>query len=137
MKLQNGFTLVELMITVVIVAIIASVALPSYTEYVMRGKIPDATANLSTKRVQLEQFFLDNRTYVGAPACTNDATSSKYFTFSCSTQTATTYTVQAAGSGSMAGFTYTIDQNNAKATTAAPSGWSTNATCWMTSKTGC
>lgn len=134
----SGFTLIELMITVAILGILSSIALPSYRDYVTRGKIPEALGTLAAKRVQMEQFFLDNRTYVAAPACTSDATTSKYFTFSCSAQTATTYTLQAVGQGSMAGFTYTLNQSNAKATTAVPSGWATPSpnTCWVTKKGG-
>lgn len=136
MKAQKGFTLVELMIVMTIVGILATIALPSYTDYVTRGKIPDATSNLATKRVQMEQFFQDNRTYALAPACTNDTATSQYFNFSCTVQTATTYTLQAAGKNSMSGFTYTIDQDNNKVTTAVPSGWTTNASCWVTKKGG-
>ena len=137
MKAQHGFTLIELMVTVVIVAILAAIAVPSYTAYVVRGKIPDATSNLATKRVQMEQYFQDNRTYVGAPACNADTTTSQYFTFSCpAAPTAVTYTLQALGTGTMAGFTYTLDQDNNKVTVAAPAGWTTSATCWVTKKDG-
>lgn len=138
MKAQHGFTLIEIMIVVAIVGILAMIAVPSYTDYLVRGKIPDATSNLATKRVQMEQFFQDNRTYVAAPACTGtDSTTSQNFDFSCSAAaTTTTYTLQAVGKGSMTGFTYTIDQNNAKATAAAPTGWTGSATCWVTKKGG-
>ncbi|MDD5176743.1 MAG: type IV pilin protein [Sterolibacterium sp.] len=136
MKTQNGFTLIELMIVVVVVAILGAVAMPAYNDYIVRGKIPDATSNLATKRVQMEQFFQDSRTYVGAPACTADSASSQYFDFSCSVQTAATYTLQAVGKGTMAGFTYTINESNVKATAAVPTGWTTNATCWATKKGG-
>jgi type IV pilus assembly protein PilE len=136
MKTRCGFTLIELMIVVAVVAILGAISLPAYNDYVVRGKIPDATSNLATKRVQLEQFFQDNRTYVGAPACTADTTSSQYFNFSCTVQTATAYTVQALGKATMVGFTYTIDQSNSKVTVAVPTGWTTNATCWVTKKGG-
>ena len=133
-----GFTLIELMIVVAIAGILAAVALPAYTDYVVRGKIPEATSNLATKRVQMEQYFQDNLTYASAPACTSDSTSSQYFTFSCSAATATAFTLQAVGSGSMAGFTYTLDQTNAKATPAVPSGWASHSpdNCWVTKKGG-
>jgi type IV pilus assembly protein PilE len=128
--------LIELMITVVVVAILAAVALPSYTNYVRRGKIPDATSNLSAKRVKIEQFFQDNRTYVGAPVLGNDPDSSKYFDFA-GVATASTYTLTATGKNSMAGFTYTVDQANSKASTVTGvSGWSGNASCWVTRQGG-
>lgn len=136
MKTLRGFTLIELMIVVAIVGILAAVAVPAYSDYVVRGKIPDATSNLAVKRVQMEQFFQDNRTYVGAPACNADSAGSQFFDFSCSTQTATGYTLQAVGKGTMAGFTYTVTEANLKATSAVPAGWSTNASCWVTKKGG-
>ena len=134
---QRGFTLVEVMVVVAIVGILAAVALPAYSDYVTRGKIPDATSALATKRVLLEQFFQDNRTYVGAPACTADSTSSQYFDFSCTVQTATAFTVQAAGKGTMAGFNYTIDQSAAKTSAITASGWAAESpSCWIIRKGG-
>jgi type IV pilus assembly protein PilE len=132
----SGFTLIELMIALVVVAIITAVALPSYTDYVTRGKVPDATAGLATKQVEMEQYFQDNRTYVSAPACNSDTTRSKYFDFSCTGVAAGTYTLRAVGKDSMTGFTYTVNQANAKATTAVPSGWATATDCWVTKKGG-
>jgi len=141
MKTQRGFTLIELMMALVVVAILTAIALPAYTSYIIRGNVPEATANLATKQVQMEQWFQDNRTYIGAPACNNLTPPGKTFDFSCTVQTATTFTLQAAGRGSMAGFSYTVDQSNVKTSafvSPAPSGWvaATPNNCWVTNVGG-
>jgi type IV pilus assembly protein PilE len=127
------------MIAVAIVAILAGIALPSYTEYVRRGRITDATAGLSSMRVKMEQFFQDNRTYAGACAAGTIAplpASTPSFTFSCPTLGASAYTVRATGVGSMSAFTYEINQANQRTTTGVPSGWTNPGNCWVLKKDG-
>lgn len=139
MKRAKGFTLVEVMVVVVIVAILVSVVLPSYSDYVKRGKITEATSNLSALRVNMEQYYQDNRTYLNGAVCGIGATPSatSFFNYAC-VATATTYTITATGQTSMAGFTYTVDQANTKQTTAAPAGWGVppTANCWVTKQAG-
>ena len=60
-----GFTLIEVMITVAVVAILAAVAMPQYFDYVTRSRLVEAKTNLVDMRTRLEQFFLDNRAYPG------------------------------------------------------------------------
>jgi len=143
MKQQKGVTLIELMVTLAIIAILAKMAMPAYSDYVKRSKIPQATNNLATMRVKLEQYFQDNRTYVGA--CANGTIAPlplpDNFTYSCPTLTATAYTVQASGNGSMTSFIYTINESNDKKTIGVPTGWgsaspSSPIMCWVRNKGG-
>lgn len=151
MKTQKGFSLIELMIVIAIIGTLAAIAMPNYTDYLMRGKVPDATSTLSNARVTMEQFFQDNRTYLAAGTtfpttntCSGtDTTTSKYFDFSCTAAaTTSTYTLRAVGKSSMLGFTYTLNQNNTKTTliaAPAPTKWRTGGVavnCWLTGPGG-
>ena len=129
MRIRNGFTLIELMNAVAVIGILIGLALPAYTDYVKRGKLVEGTSALSDGRVKMEQFFQDNRTYVGGPSPANTAN----FTYASSNLTATTYTLTATGIGSMAGFSYTINEANAKASNTP---WGSNGTCWVSKKGG-
>lgn len=132
MNRTQGFTLIELMITVAIIAILASVALPSYTAYVQRGKVAAATQLLQERKVMMEQYYASNRTYFNSPACTSKQTEDKSFTVSCNpalssgAQTFRLVAVDTSGS-----FTYTISESNAK-TSITP--WGTGTTCWILKK---
>jgi type IV pilus assembly protein PilE len=140
----TGFTLIELMITVAILAIITAIAYPSYRSYVIRGQLVSATNGLSAVQANMERYFQDNRTYLAAngftPPC---ATATVYgtFTVSCPTVlTATTFTLQAVGSGNTAGFSFFIDQQGNQSSTAgppAPAGWTNCPTGWETKQGQC
>ncbi len=138
MKLQKGFSMIELMVIVAIIAILASIAMPAYNDYVVRSKVPNATGALSTMRARMEQCFQDNRSYANC----NCVTQAQFFDISCSAQDTYTYTLQAVGKnpGPMAGFTYTVDQANGQTSTIAapaPTNWqSPAATCWITKNGG-
>lgn len=119
------------MVTVAIIGILSSIAIPAYNDYVRRGFIVDATNALSSMRARLEQHFQDNRSYetVGTfntPCVTLPAL--QRFAITCSVLTATTYTITATGNGPVDGFTYNIDQTGAQST-ASPWG---NGACWIT-----
>ena len=135
---DRGFTLIEVMIVVVIIAILASVALPSYNDYIIRSRITQAVQGLSARQTRMEQCFQDSRTYVGCAACAAD-NAGKDFNFACVAD-ATTFTLTATGKvgGTMAPFTYTVNQADARSTTisGAPSGWTGSTTCWVLGKGG-
>jgi type IV pilus assembly protein PilE len=159
MRRARGFTLIEVMITVVIVAILAAVAVPSYVDYIRRSKIAEATTNLSDLRVKMEQFYQDNRKYNGATAGTCGlwplpaltVANYKYFTFTCASSNPggsplgdQRYTITATGGvtgldQSMTGFSFTITEANTRATSTVPPniGWTVPATnCWVSRKGG-
>ena len=60
---QSGFTLIELMITTAIVAILAAVAYPSYTRYIVRSNRTAAQAQMMDIANREQQFLLANRAY--------------------------------------------------------------------------
>ena len=62
-RLQHGFTLIELMITVAIVAILAAVAYPSYTSHVKKSNRRAAQAQMLDIANRQQQFLLANRAY--------------------------------------------------------------------------
>lgn len=128
MNSRRGFTLIELMIVLVVMGILAVIAVPALQEYLVRGKITEATASLAEGRIRAEQFFQDNKTYQGAPCPANTAS----FTFACNLA-ATTYTITATGNGTATGFNYTINESNTKGSTTR---WGNNASCWVTRKGG-
>ena len=126
-KPNRGFTLIEILLTVAIIGILASIAIPSYRDYVLRGQLQEAATSLSDGRVRMEQFFQDNLTYENGP-CPG---ATKYFTFACNPRNATTFTITATGQGNATGFSYTINQD---AVRTSATGWGNGATCWILSK---
>jgi len=73
---QRGFTLIELMIAVVVIAIIAAVGFPSYQEYIARGKRAEGKSALLRAAQQMERFYSLNNCYPSNTATCGSAASS-------------------------------------------------------------
>jgi len=138
----RGFTLLELMITVAIVGILAAIALPSYMDYVTRGKLTDGLTKLADAKSKMDRYFFDNRQYTDAGGncgVTFPAIPGKddYFLIGCAA-TPTTYNLTARGvpaNGLPNTFVYSVTQANAKSSS-GPAGWAGAATCWAVRKDG-
>ena len=138
-----GFTLIELMITVAIVAILSAVAVPAYRDYIVRSRLADATNALTSLRARMEQYYQDNRTYKSVGKIQSPCTSSTLGTFAidCLSLEDTRYQLRAKGSGMTTGFVYLIDHNGNQFTKGLPPDWGSvpdgdGYTCWVMKKGG-
>jgi len=156
MRYASGFTLIELMITIAVIAVLSAIALPAYTDYVTRSKLAEAYAHLADLRVKMEQSYLDNRRYssnVGGGTCgipggnTPTVQGTKYFDFACLSSNATAagdqeYVLTASGKPeeNLNGIAFTINHSNTKATNVtaatqmADKGYASNVGCWVRKK---
>lgn len=147
LRQSRGFTLIEVMIVVAIVAILAAVAIPSYNDYLRRGSLPEAFTFLSNYRVQLEQYYQDHRNFGTAggdcfgtwgTARTSPAGASN-FQFSCTTTAAGDgYTLTATGVGAHStGHNYSLTEANAKGTTRFKGSNVSGKACWLVRGSEC
>jgi type IV pilus assembly protein PilE len=148
----SGFTLIEVMITVVIIGILAAIVIPNYSDYVRRSTLSEAFSTMSDLRVKLEQFYQSNRNYGDtgqSPPCGHDGSASRIgfgaltekFTYACELGTGANadqfYTITATGSANAAiGHTYTLNSNNVKGTTSFK-GTAVTKTCWLVKGSEC
>lgn len=118
----GGFSLLELMITVAIVAILASVAYPSYTDYVRRGNRAAAQAVLQDLGQRQQQYFSQRRTFAASLGDLNytvpaDVSSKYTVTAAAAAGTPPTFTLTAtpkAGTIQASDPTLTLDSTGAK-----------------------
>ena len=103
----SGFTLMELIVTMVIIGIIAAIAIPNYSEYVLRGYRSSAQAFIADVASRQAQFFLDRRTYATTVAALNmtapaDITTRYNIAIAAAAGPPATFTVTATPAGTQA-----------------------------------
>jgi type IV pilus assembly protein PilE len=105
----RGFTLIEVLVTCVIVGILTAIALPSYTNQIQKSRRSDAKSALVGAAGQMERYFTERGTYATATlgsASTNvypSASQNGYYTLSLANLTASTYTLRATPAGAQVG----------------------------------
>ena len=111
---NSGFTLIELMIAVVVIGILAAIAIPNYSAYVIKGRRVDAKTALLELAAREERYFATNNKYtitvtdLGYVAATNTSTfnagasSTVYYTVAISGTPATDFTGTATPIGNQA-----------------------------------
>lgn len=103
---DSGFTLIELMVVVAVVAILAAIALPSFSSQIRKGRRAEAISTMQDAQLLLERWRVDHRDYTGTagspgyPALTDTA----YYDFdlAAATSTPNNYTITATPLGGQA-----------------------------------
>lgn len=134
-RLQSGMTLIELMIVVIIVAVLASIAVPSYRQYVLRTHRTEAKTALLNLAAAQEKHYLQNNTYAANSALSTappnglgivSPTENGWYTIAITAASNTAFSATATATGSQAAdtqcATFTINQVGAKT--------ATNTQCW-------
>lgn len=139
---QQGFTLIELMITVAIVGILAAIAYPSYQDSVMKSRRTDVMGVLLGLANAMERHFTETNSYRGAagttatPADTGTpriytipTETASFYTVTISAALASSYTLSAVPAGAQTNDkcgTLTLDQTGAKTNSAGLA----SSECW-------
>jgi type IV pilus assembly protein PilE len=135
MKNRNsGFTLIELMITVAIVAILAAIALPIYERHVIKTRRTLAKGCLIEIGQFMERQYTTSMSYatatIPATSCISDLASQYTFSFVTGQPTATTYTVNATPIGAQLHDTQCAELGLNQAGVRTVSGTQSSTECW-------
>ena len=106
---QFGMTLIELMVVVVIISVLASIAIPSWTAMVEKSRRSDAVNILLLAQVEQEKYRANNTTYASSMSdlglSTYDSSAREHYQVTVQSASATAYLITAAPNGAQAGDT--------------------------------
>jgi type IV pilus assembly protein PilE len=135
---RRGFTLIEVMIVVVMIALLAAVALPSYQATIRKGRRAEARAALVTAAQLMERYATEHgasgystatiSTVPGPTVVTKPVTDNGYYQLSLTNLAATTFTLRAAPQGAQAAddcATFTLDERGVRGVSGT-----TRTDCW-------
>jgi len=133
MKTKKGFTLIELMIVIAVIAIVVAIAIPAYSDYITRSKRADGKTGLLALQLEQEKYRANNPTYaaaasLGLPADSPDG----HYQINVTSFSAASYALSAAPNASQNDpecATLTIDESSNKSATGTAV--DPLATCWQ------
>lgn len=122
---ERGFTLIEAIIILVVLGILSAIAIPSFSRYSSRGHLVEAANALIDYHARMERFHRERGSYARAGECGAALPANlSAFALQCKVGAdGRTYIATATGVGTTAGFVYTINQSNVRATVALPESW--------------
>ncbi|AHE66727.1 type IV pilin protein [Legionella oakridgensis] len=143
--MKKGFSLIELLIVLVVIGILASIAYPSYRDYISRARRSDGQSALLDLASRMERYYSENHTYQTATIGTGNATDvlssavspEGWYTLAINNPTTSTYTLQATPRNAQATAdtlcqTLTLNQLGVKGIATGPAGSPTGTAsqCW-------
>lgn len=135
---SSGFSLIDLMITIVIASVLTAIAIPVYRDHTQRSRIAEATSQLLIMKLQLEQYYQDNRNYgagVDGSNCGVTLPAQNNFIYTCTVNNVgQSYLLNANGLAArgMQEFKFSLNEAGLQRTSRLPITWGlAPLNCWV------